>query len=75
MILILISILTKTNTLNFHALDVFLILKGINAIASKAAGPDDIHGIVLKSCAASLAKPLSDFTDVPGNESFRALYS
>ena len=45
------------NTLNFHALDVFLILKGMNA--SKAAGPDNIHGIVLKSCAASLAKPLS----------------
>ena len=45
------------NTLNFHALDVFLILKKMNA--SKAAGPDDIHGIVLKNCAASLAKPLS----------------
>ena len=45
------------NTLNFHALDVFLILKGMNA--SKAAGPDNIHGIVLKNCAASLAKPLS----------------
>ena len=27
--------------------------------ASKAAGPDNIHGIVLKNCAASLAKPLS----------------
>ena len=45
------------NTLNFHALDVFLILKGMNA--GKAAGPDNIHGIVLKNCAASLAKPLS----------------
>ena len=45
------------NTLNFHALDIFLILKGMNA--SKAAGPDNIHGIVLKNCAASLAKPLS----------------
>ena len=43
--------------LRFHAVDVFLILKGINS--SKAAGPDGIDGIVLKNCAASLAKPLS----------------
>ena len=43
--------------LRFHAVDVFLILKGINS--GKAAGPDGIDGIVLKNCAASLAKPLS----------------
>ena len=43
--------------LRFHALDVYFILKGINS--SKAAGPDGIDGIVLKNCAASLAKPLS----------------
>ena len=43
--------------LQFHAVDVFLILKGINS--SKAAGPDGIDGIVLKNYAASLAKPLS----------------
>ena len=43
--------------LRFHAVDVFLILKGINS--GKAAGPDGIDGIVLKNYAASLAKPLS----------------
>ena len=43
--------------LQFHALDVYFILKGI--ISSKAAGPDGIDGIVLKNCAASLSKPLS----------------
>ena len=43
--------------LRFHALDVYFILKEINS--SKATGPDGIDGIVLKNCAASLAKPLS----------------
>ena len=45
------------NKLNFHAVDVLLILKQINS--SKAAGPDGIEGILLKNCAASLAKPLT----------------
>ena len=43
--------------LRFHRHDVYLILKHINP--SKAAGPDGIHGNVLKNCAASLALPLS----------------
>ncbi len=43
--------------LRFHVLDVFLILKGINS--SKAAGPDGIHGMVLKNCATTIAKPLT----------------
>ncbi len=43
--------------LRFHVLDVFLILKGINS--SKAAGPDGIHGTVLKNGATSIAKPLT----------------
>ena len=41
----------------FHALDVLLLLKNINP--SKAAGPDDIHGMVLKNCSASLATTLT----------------
>ena len=40
--------------LKFHELDVLLLLKNINP--SKAAGPDGIHSIILKYCAASLAK-------------------
>ena len=43
--------------LKFHELDVLLLLKNVNS--SKAAGPDGIHGMVLKNCAASLAKPLT----------------
>ena len=43
--------------LRFHSNDVFLILKNINS--SKAAGPDGIHGSVLKNCASTLARPLS----------------
>ena len=43
--------------IRFHVLDVFFILKGINP--GKAAGPDGIHGIVLKNCANSLSKPLT----------------
>ena len=35
------------NRLNFHAVDVLLILKQINS--SKAAGPDGIQGILLKT--------------------------
>ncbi|MCP4460429.1 MAG: reverse transcriptase family protein, partial [Cytophagales bacterium] len=43
--------------LKFSSDDVYFILKKLNA--SKAAGPDGIHGKVLKSCAGSLAYPLS----------------
>ena len=43
--------------LQFHSEDIFNILKMLNA--NKAAGPDGIHGKVLKSCARSLAYPLS----------------
>ncbi|MCP4459583.1 MAG: reverse transcriptase family protein, partial [Cytophagales bacterium] len=43
--------------LKFYSEDIFLILKKLNA--SKAAGPDGIHGKVLKYCARSLAYPLS----------------
>ena len=43
--------------LKFHTVDVYLILKGTNP--SEAAGPDGIDGIILKNCAASIAKPLS----------------
>ena len=43
--------------LEFHELDVLLLLKSVNS--SKAAGPDGIHGMVLKNCAVSLAKPLT----------------
>ncbi|MCP4459602.1 MAG: reverse transcriptase family protein, partial [Cytophagales bacterium] len=43
--------------LNISRDDVFDILKSINP--SKAAGPDSIHGKVLKNCARSLAYPLS----------------
>ena len=43
--------------LKFHTVDVYLILKGTNP--SKAAGPDGIDGVILKNCAASIAKPLS----------------
>ena len=45
------------NNLQFHELDVLLILKSTNP--SKAAGPDGIHGMILKNCACSLAKPLT----------------
>ena len=43
--------------IEFHELDVMLLLKDINP--SKAAGPDGLHGMVLKNCASSLAKPLT----------------
>ena len=43
--------------LKFSRQDVFLILRNINS--NKAAGPDGIHGKVLKNCAGSLAYPLS----------------
>ena len=45
------------NKLSVHAVDVLLILKQINS--SMAAGPDGIEDILLKNCAASLAKPLT----------------
>ena len=48
--------------LRFHELDVLLLLKNVNP--SKAAGPDGIHGMVLKNCAASLAKPLTSLYNV-----------
>ena len=40
-----------------HELDVLLLLKDINS--SQTAGPDGIHGMVLKNCASTLAKPLT----------------
>ena len=43
--------------LKFHELDVLLLLRKINP--SKAAGPDGLHGMILKNCAPSLAKPLT----------------
>ena len=46
--------------LQFHEVDVLLILKSTNL--SKAAGHDGIHGMIkkiFKSCACSLAKPLT----------------
>ena len=43
--------------LKFHQLDILLLLKDVNP--SKAAGPDGIHGMVLKNCAPSLARPLT----------------
>ena len=48
--------------IKFHELDVMLLLKEINP--SKAAGPDGLHGMVLKNCAASLAKPLTAIFNV-----------
>ena len=47
----------KFKDLKFHELDILLLLKNINP--SKAAGPDGIHGMVLKNCAPALAKPLT----------------
>ena len=35
-----------------------------NVKAGKAAGPDGIHGMVLKNCAASLAKPLTSLFNI-----------
>ena len=49
--------ISKFFDLKLHELDVLLLLRDINP--SKAAGPDGIHGMVLKHCAASLAKPLT----------------
>ena len=43
--------------LRFHSDDIYNILRQINS--SKAAGPDGIHGKVLKNCARTLAYPLS----------------
>ena len=45
------------NACALNNLDVLLILKSTNP--SKAAGPDGIHGMILKNCACSLAKPLT----------------
>ena len=45
--------------LKFHTRDIFNILSHINS--SKAAGPDGIHGQVLKNCASTLAYPLNLF--------------
>ena len=47
----------KFSSLKFHELDVLLLLKDKNS--SKAAGPDSIHGMVLKHCAAGLEKSLT----------------
>ena len=48
--------------LRFHELDVQIILKNINS--GKAAGPDGIHGAILKKCAASLAGPLTKLFNI-----------
>ena len=48
--------------LEFHELDVQLLLKNINP--GKASGPDGIHGIVLKNCATALAKPLTKMFNI-----------
>ena len=48
--------------LRFHELDVILLLKNVNS--GKATGPDGIHGVVLKNCAASLASPLTSLSSV-----------
>ena len=48
--------------LKFHSLDVLLLLKEVNS--SKAAGPDGIHGMVLKNCATSLAEPLTTLFNI-----------
>ena len=45
------------NDIQFNYCKIYKLLKNINA--NKAAGPDGIHGKVLKSCAGSLAYPLS----------------
>ena len=43
--------------LNFNENKIYHILRTLNP--SKAAGPDGIHGQILKHCASSLAQPLS----------------
>ena len=43
--------------LKFEEDDIFNLLRKMNA--NKAAGPDGIHGKILKNCASSLAKPIS----------------
>ena len=43
--------------LQFYELDVILLLKDINP--SKTTGPDGMHGMILKNCTSSLAKPLT----------------
>ena len=45
------------NDIQFNYCKIYKLLKNINA--NKAAGPDGIHGKVLKNCAGSLAYPLS----------------
>ena len=45
------------NDIEFNYCKIYKLLKNINP--NKAAGPDGIHGKVLKSCAGSLAYPLS----------------
>ena len=52
----------KFGDLHFHELDVQIMLKNINP--GKAAGPDGIHGAILKNCAVSLAKPLTSLYNI-----------
>ena len=47
----------RFHDLRFHEFDVYLILKGTNP--NKTPGPNGIHGIILKNCASSLAKPIT----------------
>ena len=52
----------RFSSIKFHELDVLLLLKEINP--SKAAGPDGLHGMVLKNCAAALSKPLTTLFNI-----------
>ena len=45
------------NDIEFNYCKIYKLLKNVNS--NKASGPDGIHGKVLKSCAGSLAYPLS----------------
>ncbi len=51
--------------INFDFRKIRTLLKNINA--NKAAGPDGIHGRILKQCAASIAYPLSKIFELSYN--------
>ncbi len=51
--------------INFDFREIRTLLKNINA--NKAAGPDGIHGRILKQCAASIAYPLSKIFELSYN--------
>ena len=52
----------RVKVIKFHVLDVLILLKNINP--NKAAGPDGIHGMVPKNCAATLALPLTKLFNI-----------